>query len=71
MTYAHPFTRSIVRNTHYDTYKRDERNLKKAEIEVLIADGYSRKEIAEALGISTTTLRTRMNRYGVLFKGKK
>ena len=50
MTYIPNFARSPIRNTHHDTYKIDGRNIRKAEIEALIADGYSRKEIAEALG---------------------
>lgn len=68
MTYIPHFSRYPANNTHHDTYKTDERNTRKAEIEYLISEGHTRKEIAEALGISSATLANRMNRYGIRFK---
>jgi DNA-binding NarL/FixJ family response regulator len=66
-----PDYRNPCVNRHHDVYQQAEKTLRKAEILTLIAEGLTRKEIADALGISLTTLATRMNRYGIRFKRPK
>lgn len=67
MTIIPNFNRPCV-NRHHDTYKTVDKDARKSEIIALINDGLTRQQIAEALGISITTLGTRMNRYGIRFK---
>ncbi len=67
MTIIPNFRRPVVK-IHKAKHQMAGKEIKNAEIIQLIKDGYNRKDIADALGISMATLATRMNRAGIRFK---
>lgn len=70
MTYIPTFNKPI-KQTWGTGHKHVEKDNKKSEIIALIKDGLSRQEIADALGISLSTLGSRMYKFGISYKKMK